>query len=300
MKKLFTRCSLALGVVFAAVFSLQAAAADITVGGKNFTEQLLLSSMTSQYLKAKGYSVDLKNGLGSVVMRQALVSGQLDVAWEYTGTALIVYDKVKTKLDRDATYQTVKRLDAKRGLIWLNPADLNDTYAFAMQRKVADADGIDSVSDLVKKLKTDPKVKNYVFASDMEFVGRPDGLRPMEKLYGFRFKRSHVRQMDPGLVYTSLRDGRVQIGLVYTTDGRNKGFDFKVLKDDKHFFPAYAATPVVREATLKKYPKLAEQLNALSAKLNDQVMTKLNAEVDIDKQPVNKVAADFLRAQGLI
>lgn len=301
MKKTITRLLAAVGAVAMLSTSPGASAADtIRVGGKNFTEQLVLSTMTAQYLKAKGYNVDLKTGLGTIVMRQAIVSNQLDVVWDYTGNALIVYDKIKDKLDRNAAYQRVKAVEAKKGLIWLQPAELNNTYAFAMQRKRADALGINTISDLVAKMKSDPKVANFTFGSDMEFVGRSDGLRPMEKLYGFKLKRSAVKQMDPGLVYTALRDGRVDLGLVYTTDGRNKGFDLKVLKDDKDYFPVYAATPVVRKEVLDKHPDLAKLLDALSSKINDEVMSTLNAKVDIDHQPVSKVSEDFLRQQGLI
>nr|WP_224788961.1 glycine betaine ABC transporter substrate-binding protein [Pandoraea terrae] len=272
-------------------------AAKLTIGGKNFTEQLILSNMTAQYLRSKGYNVDLKNGLGSVVLRQGIESKQLDIVWEYTGTSLIVYNKVNEKLDRQQTYARVKELDAKRGLVWLNPANLNNTYAFAMQRKRADTEGISTVSDLVKQLESK---KGMTLASDMEFVGRSDGLRPMQKLYDFRLGRANIKQMDPGLVYTSLRDGLVDVGLVYTTDGRNKGFDLKVLEDDKHFFPTYAATPVVRKPVLEANPQLAEQLNALSAKIDDTTMRDLNAKVDVDREPVAKVAGDFLKAQGLV
>jgi osmoprotectant transport system substrate-binding protein len=105
--------------------------------------------------------------------------------------------------------------------------------------------------------------------------------------------------MDTGLVYQALRDGQVDVGLVFATDGRVPAFDFVILTDDKGFFPTYALTPVIRKETLDKNPKLAEILNALSAKLDDAVMAKLNATVDVDKKSVEEVAAEFLKSQGL-
>lgn len=295
--------SRALGGVAAAATLCAASVAHadtLTVGGKNFTEQLLLSNMTAQYLRAKGFTIDLKNGLGTVVMRKALESKQLDIVWDYTGTALVVYNHVKDHLNGEQSYARVKALDAPKGLVWLNPSPLNNTYALAMKTERAHADHIASISDLVSKLKSDAKVKDYVLAVDMEFASRPDGLRGLEKAYGFHLSRAKVRQMDPGLVYNALRDSQTQLGLVYLSDGRIKGFDLTPLKDDKGFFPDYSATPVVRADVLQANPKLQELLNALSAKIDTVKMREMNAKVDIEKQPVDKVAHDFLTAQGLL
>lgn len=292
--RVLTSAALAFGVM---ATSVGAQAASLTIGGKNFTEQLILSEMTAQYLRSKGYDVSLKNGLGSVVMRQGMESNQLDVVWEYTGTSLIVYNKVTEKLDPQQTYERVKELDGKIGLVWLNPAALNNTYAFAMPGKIAREAGIETVSQLIEKFRSNPKMQ---FAFDMEFVGRSDGLDPMEQLYDFHLERSNIKQMDPGLVYTALKNEQIDAGLVYTSDGRNKGFDLKVLADDKGFFPAYAATPVVRKEVLDANPRLADELNALSAKINDENMRDMNAKVDIDHRSVSRVASDFLKQEGLV
>ncbi|VVE02918.1 glycine/betaine ABC transporter substrate-binding protein [Pandoraea fibrosis] len=293
MRLLVAAC-VALGVM---ATSATASAATLTIGGKNFTEQLILSEMTAQYLRSKGYDVELKNGLGSVVMRQGMESNQLDIVWEYTGTALIVYNKITEKLDPEQTYERVKALDEKIGLIWLNASTLNNTYAFAVPGKIAREEGIETVSQLIDRFRANPKMQ---FAFDMEFVGRSDGLEPMEQLYDFHLERPNIKQMDPGLVYTALRNEQIDAGLVYTSDGRNKGFDLKVLADDKGFFPAYAATPVVRKEVLDANPKLADELNALSEKINSENMSDMNAKVDIDHRAVSRVASDFLKQEGLV
>jgi osmoprotectant transport system substrate-binding protein len=106
--------------------------------------------------------------------------------------------------------------------------------------------------------------------------------------------------MDTGLVYQALKDKQVDVGLVFATDGRVPAFDFVILADDKGFFPSYALTPVVRKETLDKNPKLAEPLNALSAKLDDATMAKLNASVDVDKKTIEEVSTGFLKSQNLI
>ncbi|WP_020205012.1 glycine betaine ABC transporter substrate-binding protein [Cupriavidus sp. WS] len=284
----------------AAALGMPAHADTIRVGGKNFTEQLILSSMTAQYLKAKGLDTELTSGLGSTLMRQAQESAQLDVVWDYTGTALIVFNKVEEKLGAQESYERVKALDAARGLVWLDASGINNTYALAMPRKRAEAAGVTTLSAFAGKMRAAGEGSAHPFAVDMEFAARPDGLEPLKALYQLPFARRDVIQLDPGLVYTALKNDQVELGLVYTTDGRVKGFDLVLLEDDLHFFPAYNAAPVVRQATLAQHPELAALLNALAAALDNAAMTAMNYQVDIGQQPVDKVAQDFLRGHGLI
>ena len=286
--------------VFAAALAFGVASASaqtIVVGGKNFTEQQLMAEMTTQLLTAKGFEVDKRVGLGTVALRQAQESGQIDVYWEYTGTSLITFNKVTEKLDPAATYARVKALDAAKGLVWLNASKANNTYALAMRKADAAAKGMSTLSDLAKREKSGQHLK---FGCNAEFYARPDGLAPLQQAYGFEFGRENVVRMDTGLVYAALRDSQVDVGLVFATDGRIPAFDFVVLKDDKGFFPSYALTPVVRKETLDKNPKLAGILNSLSAKLDDATMSKLNATVDVDKKSIEEVATSFLKSQGLI
>lgn len=276
---------------------LSAQAQTVVVGGKNFTEQQLMAEMTTQLLKARGFTVDKRAGLGTAPLRQAQEAGQIDVYWEYTGTSLITFNKVTDKLDANATYAKVKELDAAKGLVWLNPSKANNTYALAMRKKDADAKGIKTLDDLASKAKGGEGLK---FGCNAEFYARPDGLVPLQKAYGFEFGRENVVRMDTGLVYQALRDSQVDVGLVFATDGRVPAFDFVILTDTKGYFPTYAMTPVIRKETLDKNPKLAEILNGLSAKLDDATMAKLNASVDVDKKTVEEVAAGFLKAQSLV
>ena len=274
-----------------------AAAQTLVVGGKNFTEQRLMAEMTTQLLAAKGFKVDKRAGLGTAPLRQAQEAGQIDLYWEYTGTSLITFNKVTDKLDAAATYARVKELDAAKGLVWLNPSRANNTYALAMRKADAAEKKIKTLSDLAAKVKGGQALK---FGCNAEFYARPDGLAPMQQAYGFEFGRANVVRMDTGLVYAALKDSQVDVGLVFATDGRIPAFDFVVLTDDKGFFPSYALTPVVRKETLDKNPKLAEILNGLSAKLDDAVMAKLNATVDVEKKTIEEVSTSFLKAQGLI
>ena len=270
------------------------AAANITIGGKGFTEQLLVAEMTSQYLKSKGYDTELKTGMGTSLVRQALENKQIDMYWEYTGTAFLTFHKNKfNKQSGDEIYAAVKEKDAKDNIVWMDKSNANNTYALAVRSADAKSKGLNTLEDLAAKVKGGDKLS---FGCNIEFYKRDDGLKPLQKAYGFEFARSDVKRMDSGLVYKALKDGQVDVGLVFATDGRIPAFNFSVLKDTKGFFPAYALTPTVRKETLDANPGLAEHLNKLSSMLDDTTMARLNAEVDVDKKSEQEVADTFLKS----
>lgn len=285
--------------VFAGAIMLAgvAHADEIVVGGKNFTEQQLLSSMTAQLLEANGFEVDNRAGMGSAAVRQAMENGQIDVYWEYTGTSLITYNKVEEKLNADETYARVKDLDAEKGIVWLEPSAANNTYALAMRKAEAEELGITTLSDLAARVQNE---NDLTLASNAEWYARPDGFKPLQETYEFDMSRDQVKRMDTGLVYEALKNGDVNVGLVFATDGRIPAFDFVTLEDDKGFFPAYALAPVVRDEVLEAHPEIGELLNALSAKLDDATMATLNARVDVDKETIEAVAESFLSEHGMM
>ncbi|WP_304525351.1 glycine betaine ABC transporter substrate-binding protein [Halomonas sp. I5-271120] len=274
-----------------------AQANEIVVGGKNFTEQQILASMTSQYLDGLGYDVEKRSGMGSAVLRQAQENGQIDLYWEYTGTSLINYNDVTERLSPEDTYTRVKELDAEKGLVWLAPSDANNTYALAMREDDAQERGIATLSDLAQAVNDD---EGLTFALNAEFYAREDGWRPLQQAYDFRVGRGDVKRMDSGLVYQALRDAQVDVGLVFATDGRIPAFNFQVLEDDQNYFPAYALTPVVREETLAANPKLEGQMDKLSSLLDDATMSSLNAQVDVEKETIERVAEGFLKEHDLL
>lgn len=291
LKQLFASALVALGL------AVPATAAPLVVGGKNFTEQQLIAEITTQLLTAKGFQIDKRAGLGTAPLRQALEAGQIDLYWEYTGTSLITFNKIEEKMDAAQTYAKVKELDGAKGLVWLNPSKVNSTYAIAMRASDAKDRGIATISHLAAKINGGEEL---TFGSNAEFYARPDGLKPLEKLYGFEYGRANVKRMDTGLVYQALKDGQVDSGQVFATDGRIPAFDFVVLTDDKGYFPSYAMTPVVRQDILDANPTLTDLLNDLSGRLDDTSMTALNSQVDVDKKTVEAVATEFLTAQGLL
>lgn len=279
------------------------AAAPLVMATKSFTEQHILSAMTVLWLQKKGFEVVPKRNIATTIGRNALLNKQIDMVWEYTGTSLIIFNHINQPMSSQQAYETVKKLDARLGLVWLNPAPMNNTYAFAMTRERAEKEGISTMSQLVAKIeqvrKTDPD-HNWRLGLDLEFSGRSDGMKPLQKTYNLTLDRPQIRQMDPGLVYNAIRDGFVDAGLIYTTDGRVKGFNMKVLEDDKHFFPSYNVTPVVRQDVLASHPRLDTALNQLSAQITDEAITELNKRVDIDHQSPETVARDFLKSKNML
>jgi osmoprotectant transport system substrate-binding protein len=276
----------------------RALAQTVVVGSKDFTEQLLMAEMTSQLLTAKGFKVATRLGYSTTSLRRAQEAGRVDLYWEYTGTSLRDFNKVTEQLSPAETYARVKQLDAKKGLVWLEPSRVNNSYALAMRWADATERGIATISELAAKVVSGER---FIFASNPEFYERSDGLRPLQKAYGFEFGSDRVVRLDTDLIYQVLRDLKlVDVGLVFATDGRIPAYNLLVLNDDKGFFPNYAMAPVVRKEFLDRHPDLAGHLQRLSALLDNNVMATLNRTINVDKVRIGQVASDFLRDNGLL
>lgn len=284
---------------FAAMaLAVSTAAGAVTVGGKNFTEQLLMAEMTTQLLEANGYDVNKRDGMGSTVLRKAQVNGQIDVYWEYTGTSLVTYNKMDPQgMSAEETLEKVRAADEDQGLVWLQCSDANNTYALAVKEGAGETQGIRTLSDLAGAYNDG---RELVMAVNAEFPHREDGLVGLQQMYDFDVPRSLRAPMESGLTYGALRQGEADIALVFATDGRIAAFDFRVLEDDQGFFPDYALCPVVRKEALDANPGLADILNELSSRLDDATMQRLNKSVDVDKNTIEQVAEAFLKEQGLI
>ena len=285
------------GAVALALVAGVVSAQTIVVGGKGFTEQQLIAELTSQLLAANGFKPDKRVGMGTAVLRQALDSGQIDVCWEYTGTALSNVYKDTEKYTPEQGYEKIRSLDAAKGIVWLKPTRVNNSYGIGMLRAKSEKLGIKSISDLGNAYKGG---KTMPIGVNAEFSQRPDGLPGVQKVYGFTVPLDSIIKMDFGLSFQALRDGQVESAMVTTTDGRIISFNLVVLADDKNFFPFYVMTPVVRKEVLDKNPKLGPVLESLSAKLDSETMQKLNGAVDVDKKSIEAVATEFLKQQGLV
>lgn len=272
----------------------------IKVGSKEFTEQLILGEITMLALEDAGYEVEDKTNIaGSDKVRKALENEEMDLYWEYTGTAWLVHLQNDSAItDPKECYNKVKEEDKKNNLVWLDYAPFNNTYTIMMKASKSEDLGIESISDLARYIKNNPG--EITFAGDHEFLVRPDGLMALEDAYEFKFGEDNLKTMELGIVYKTLKEDEVDAGMGFATDGRIKAFDLVNLKDDKQFFPVYNPAPVIRKDVLEKHPEIADILNKVAAKLDTKTMTKLNYKVDIEEKEPEEVAKEWLKSEGLI
>ncbi len=273
----------------------------ITIGGKNFTEQYLLPELAKLLLEKEGFTVNLRTGVGTAIARQSLETGQIDMYYEYTGTAYTVFyqeDDTAIMTDPQKVYDWVKKKDAEKGLTWLDPVKFNNTYTLMMRRADSERLGVKSISDYGQFVEENPD--EITFALEAEFWERPDGFRALMDLYGFRMPVRAVKRMDMGLTYLALRNDQVTSAMGFATDGRIAAFDLVNLEDDKNFFPVYNPAAVIREEVLNKHPEIREILKPLAEKLDTDSMQRLNAEVDVDHKDVTTVARGWLQEVGLL
>ncbi len=271
---------------------------ELIIGGKIDTEGHIMASLAADLLRAAGFDVKVKINGGSGITRHALLSGETDLYYEYTGTAYAVFQKGKNLTlmnNPDALYKAVKSSDAKIGLVWLDRLPFNDTYTVMVTKKFQKKYKIYSISDLAKAINSGKKL---ICATDAEYAGRPDGINALQKRYGFKFH--NLVLMDPGLIYLALKNNRIQCGTGYSTDGRIGVYNLVNLKDNKHFFPIYNPAPVVRESIYKKYPEIRSILLPLSKELTTSAIIKLNSEVDVDHKNPQAVAKAWLEEKHLI
>lgn len=287
---------LALGMVLPAM----AADKKMVVGSKAFTEQRLFGQILILLLEKNGFKAEDKTGLGgTLVVREALVNKQVDICVEYTGTGLLTILKAPQAItDPVKCYEEVKKLDEKNGMVWLPFMPANNTYCLMMRKADVETFKIKTISDLSKYVTANPeKISLGVSA---EFYSRPDGYKPLQAAYGFKFPEDKIVKMDPGLVYKALKEGQLQVSMGFATDGRIREFDLVVLEDDKTYFPVYNPSVVLRKETLDAHPELAKIFAPLSQKLDTKTMTELNFQVDGEHKPAKDVAKEFLTKAGLL
>lgn len=275
--------------------------ASLTVTSKNFSENIILGQMIGLVFKAAGAEVlDRTNLPGSISAREAIIKGDADAMYEYTGTAWITYlGHAKPITDPLKQWEAVRNEDRKNGVTWLPQSTLNNTYALAISRKNNAKYHLRTLSDVAALAKRNPSA--VTICVENEFASRDDGLPGMEKAYGMSIPAGNIKKMDAGIIYTQVsKSNSCLLGEVFTTDGRIKAMDLDVLADDKHFFPNYNAAPVIHTATFDKYPEIAELLDPVSRRLTTEVAQELNAKVDVDGQDPHIVAKDWLIQEGFI
>lgn len=276
-----------LGVSLAA--SAHVYAADvIRVGSKDFTENEIVGELYALALEDAGYEVERIFDIAGSVIHTSIVNDEIDLYPEYTGTGLISILQLDPITDPQEVYDTVKEAyEEQFSLTWLDYAQANDGQGLFISKAASDEYGILTISDL------QANADKLRFASQGEFDEREDGLPGLEKIYGpFEFKSSKI--YDNGLKYSIVENDEADVAPAYTTEGRLAEKDkFVLLEDDKQAWLPYNLAPVVRDDILEENPDIAEILGKVNAALDTETITALNAQVDVDKEEVEDVAADF-------
>ena len=273
--------------------------ARFSVGSKEFTEQLVLGQIAVEALKAGGALVKDNTGLeGSEAARKALTGGEIDMYWEYTGTAQLVYLNQEPSADSKTQYQEVSKADRENGITWLAAAPANNAYAIAVRREARRPLDVMTISDLKGLVEDKPDDSALCLAK--EFAERSDGLPGIEKTYGFSYPDDLIVEVRAeGEIYDEVDKGaRCTFGEVFLTDGRIVGNDLVVLEDDKGFATTYNPSLNIRTEVLEKYPKLEDLFGEIAERLNNDTLRSLNAQVDVDGKPPDEVAQSFLEDNG--
>ena len=278
--------------------------ASVSVGSKNFSENVLLGKMAIILMQSAGANVtDLTNIPGSAAARQAMLDDRINAMWEYTGTGWITYlTHTKPIPDEEKQYTAVRDEDLKKNkLVWLPPAPMNNTYGFAITKKSFDKYKITKLSELKKV-----PVADRTFCVESELINRPDGLKGMLEKYGVPLgsgsgvPQKNLKTFQTGAIYDATAKGECTFGEVFTTDGRILALDLKVLDDDRNFFPKYNVSLVLTDDVAKKYPQIADLVKPVSEKLTNDVLLKLNAEIDVTGKEPAEVAYEWLKKEGFV
>lgn len=284
----------------------------IGIGSKDFTESILLGEIVAQLLEGNGFEVERQLNLGgTLVAHEALVNGDIDTYVEYTGTGLLAIlgqelpprDEASPEAEASATPAVVggyaqkvydivaEAYPEEFGVEWLEPWGFNNTYALAMRSDHAEELGVTTITELVEH------AGDLTIGAPQETLVREDGIPGLEATYGIEF--GDVVGLDPGLMYSAIDNGDVDVITAFATDGRIESMDLFLLEDDLAFYPPYFAAPLVRQETLEEAPQIREILNSLAGVIDDARMTELNYLVDDQGQEFEDVASTFLEEEGL-
>jgi len=261
----------------------------IIVGSKNFTEQLVLGELVAQIIERDaGMPVHRRLNLGgTLICDGALLTGDLDVYVEYTGTALTAVFHQPISTDARTVFETVRMLYAKTGRTLLPPLGFNNTFAILVRGADARALHLRTIDDAARESS------HWRAGFGYEFAERPDGFPGLAKTYGLRFP-GPPRVMDLTLSYRALASGQVDLIAGDATAGLIKGLDLAPLDDNRHYFPPYDAAAVARAETLLRYPQVRIAIEKLSGKISAEEMRALNYAADVEHRDIKEIAREFI------
>ncbi len=273
----------------------------LRVGSKEFDEQLVLGQIALSTLRAVGASPEDKTNItGTDNVRRALTGNEIDLYWEYTGTAWVNFLKQTSVItDPVELFDAVKKDDAANQITWWSRAPANDTYAIAANSEAAAKNNVTTISQFAALAKSNPAEATICLGP--EFKSRDDGFPGVEKTYGFTLPDSSVKVVNDSIVFTEAGKGQTcKYGSVAATDGRVLANKLVLLQDDKKFFPTYNPAISMRTDQAGKYPELEKVFDQVAAELTDEVLTGLNKQVSVDGKKAADVADAWMRSEGFI
>jgi osmoprotectant transport system substrate-binding protein len=271
-----------------------------SVGGKLADEQQVLCQIAIAVLESvNATATDQCNIGGTDATRQALLGGDIDLYWEYTGTAWVTFLGRKPIQDSQAQYEAVKQQDlARNNIVWLAPTPFNNTYAFAIKTQRAQQLGLRTLSDMAAYLRSGQPGNLCI---DPEYQNRDDGFPGLQRTYGFEVPAGRLKVLQAGPIYQATADQKECLfGEVYTTDGRIPELGLTVLADDKLYHPLYNAAPTMRKQIYDRNPNIAKAFAPISAALTNEVMAELNRQRSAEGRSPRQVARDWLGQHGFI
>lgn len=278
----------------------------VTVSSKADTEGALLSQMMVAMLRANGFEViDKPSITGTSLIREAILSAELDIYPEYTGNGAFFFDETESAVWKDAQkgYERVKKLDKEaNNIVWLQPAPANNTWALAVPKTLADKEKIYSLIDFAAYVNRGGYVK---LAGSEEFVTSPVALPAFQAAYGFTLRQDQIITLAGGNTAQTEKaaaegtDG-VNVAMAYGTDGSLSALNLIVLSDPKGVQPVYEPAPIVRGAVFDKYPEIATILDPVFLSLDLDTLQKLNAKIAFEGQNATNVARDYLQSKGFL
>ena len=273
---------------------------SLTVGSKDFTENILLGEMFAQALEARGASVDNKVNLGGTsVNRDALLSDNIDVYPEYNGTGWTVHlGNENPSQDPQELYDVTAEADLEQNDIkWIGLSPFNDTYGFAANGDLAEQEGGFDFQSMADYLEANP---DATVCMETEFPDRPDGLVLWEEATGYELPGSQSQILDTGLIYSETSDGNCDFGEVFTTDGRITALNLELVEDPGVMIiynSSFTMSNEIYEENAETYDEIAE---AIFADLDNEKMAELNAKVDVEGTPAERVAEQYLEDAGVL
>ncbi|WP_335969773.1 glycine betaine ABC transporter substrate-binding protein [Fusobacterium polymorphum] len=283
-------------VIFGAYFSLNSKKEKtINIATKPMTEGYILGQMLTELIEQDtDLKVNITNGVGGGTsnIHPAIVKGEFDLYPEYTGTSWEAVLKKEASYDESKFDELQKEYKEKYNLEYVNLYGFNNTYGLAVNKDIAEKYNLKTYSDLAKVSN------NLIFGAEYDFFEREDGYKELQKVYNMNFKKQI--DMDIGLKYQAMQDKKIDVMVIFTTDGQLAISDVVVLEDDKKMYPSYRAGTVVRSEILSEYPELKPVLEKLNNILDDKTMADLNYQVESKGKKPEDVAREYLQEKGLL